>query len=175
MSNKSYLCTGTVEFFVHKGESYASAHYTWTLNETWKGGLPWQPSGRLHTSSAGMQGVWVWSLVTELTNGSVVKNRPANAGDARDTGSISGWGIPLGEGNGNPLQYSCLENPMDGEAWWATVHGSQRVGHDWATSLHFTSLHFTFLGWKRWKKKYSFTIEIITHSFKRVENTTNNP
>ena len=35
-----------------------------------------------------------------------------------------------GEGNGNPLQYSCLENPMDGEAWWATVHGSQRVGHD---------------------------------------------
>ena len=35
-----------------------------------------------------------------------------------------------GEGNGNPLQYSCLENPMDGGAWWATVHGSQRVGHD---------------------------------------------
>ena len=41
----------------------------------------------------------------------------------------------LGEGNGNPLQYSCLENPMDGGAWWATVHGSRRVGHDWATSL----------------------------------------
>ena len=40
-----------------------------------------------------------------------------------------------GEGNGNPLQYSCLENPMDGGAWWATVHGSQTVGHDWATSL----------------------------------------
>ena len=41
--------------------------------------------------------------------------------------------------NGNPLQYSCLENPMDGGAWWATVHGSQRVGHNWATSL---SLYF---------------------------------
>ena len=40
------------------------------------------------------------------------------------------------EGNGNPLQYSCLENPMDGGTWWATVHGSQRVGHDWATLLH---------------------------------------
>ena len=40
-----------------------------------------------------------------------------------------------GEGNGNPLQYSCLENPMDGGAWWATVHGSQRMGHDRATSL----------------------------------------
>ena len=35
-----------------------------------------------------------------------------------------------GEGNDNPLQYSCLENPMDGVAWWATIHGSQRVGHD---------------------------------------------
>ena len=41
----------------------------------------------------------------------------------------------FGEENGNPFQYSCLENPMDGGAWWATVHGSQRVGHDWATSL----------------------------------------
>ena len=42
---------------------------------------------------------------------------------------------PSGEGNGNPLQYSCLENPMDGGAWWAVVHGVARVGHDWATSL----------------------------------------
>ena len=41
----------------------------------------------------------------------------------------------IGEGDGNPLQCSCLENPMDGGAWWATVHGSQRVGHNWATSL----------------------------------------
>ena len=36
----------------------------------------------------------------------------------------------IGEGNGTPLQYSCLENPMDGGAWWAAVHGSLRVGHD---------------------------------------------
>ena len=35
-----------------------------------------------------------------------------------------------GEGNGTPLQYSCLENPMDGEAWWAAVHGVTEVGHD---------------------------------------------
>ena len=41
----------------------------------------------------------------------------------------------LGEGNGTPLQYSCLENPMDGEAWWAAVHGIARVGHDRVTSL----------------------------------------
>ena len=52
-----------------------------------------------------------------------VKNPPANAGDVRDVGSIPGSGRSPGEGNGNPLQYSCLENAMDGGAWWATVHG----------------------------------------------------
>ena len=46
-----------------------------------------------------------------------------------------GSGRSPGEGNGNPLQYPCLENSMDRGAWWATVAGSQRVGHDWATSL----------------------------------------
>ena len=49
----------------------------------------------------------------------MVKNMPANAGDA---GSITGSGRSPGEGNGNPLQYSCLENPMDRGAWRATVH-----------------------------------------------------
>ena len=52
--------------------------------------------------------------------GSEVKNSPVNAGDM---GSIPGWGRYLGEENGNPLQYSCLENPMDRGARWATVHG----------------------------------------------------
>ena len=52
--------------------------------------------------------------------GSVIKNPPANAGDLC---SIPGSGRSPGEGNGNPLQYSGLENPMDGEAWQATVHG----------------------------------------------------
>ena len=51
--------------------------------------------------------------------GSVVKNPPANAGEA---GFISRSGRSPGEGNGNPLQYSCLENPMDRGAWWATIH-----------------------------------------------------
>jgi len=50
----------------------------------------------------------------------VVKNLPANAGDAS---SIPGSGRSHGEGNGNLLQYSCLENPMNRRAWWATVHG----------------------------------------------------
>ena len=52
-----------------------------------------------------------------------VKNSTANAGDTRDAGSIPGSGRSPGEENGNPLQYSCLENPMDRGAWWARVHG----------------------------------------------------
>ena len=47
----------------------------------------------------------------------------ATASNAGDTGSIPGSGKSSGEGNGNPLQYFCLQNPMDGGAWWATVHG----------------------------------------------------
>ena len=53
----------------------------------------------------------------------VVKNLPANAGDVSDAGSIPGLGRSLGGGNGNPLQYSCLENLMDRGAWQTTVHG----------------------------------------------------
>ena len=55
--------------------------------------------------------------------GSVVKNLPANAEEVRDVGSIPGSRRSPGGGHSNPLQYSCLENPMDGGAWWATVHG----------------------------------------------------
>ena len=58
----------------------------------------------------------------------MVKNPPANAGEARDTCSIPGSGRSPGEGNGNPLQYSRLETSMDKVAWWATVHG---VAKNW--------------------------------------------
>ena len=58
---------------------------------------------------------------------SVVKNLPTIAGDR---GSIPGSGISPGGGNGNPLQCSCLGDPMDRGAWWATVCGVSRVGHD---------------------------------------------
>ena len=60
----------------------------------------------------------------------MVKASVCNEGDP---GSIPGLGRSPGEGNGNPLQYSCLENPMDRGAWWATVHGVARVGHDLVT------------------------------------------
>ena len=53
----------------------------------------------------------------------MVKNLPTSAGDKKDKGSIPGSRISLGGGHGNPLQYSCLDNPMDRGAWWATVHG----------------------------------------------------
>ena len=53
----------------------------------------------------------------------MVKNLPTNAGDIGDMGSIPGLGRSLGEGDGNPLWDSCLENPMDRGAWRATVHG----------------------------------------------------
>ena len=53
----------------------------------------------------------------------VVKNLPANAGDRGEVGSVSELGRSPVEGHGNPLQYYCLENPMDRGAWWATVHG----------------------------------------------------
>ena len=52
----------------------------------------------------------------------VVKNLPANAGDTRDASSIPGSGRSPGGGHGDPLQSSCLENPMDRGAWWAIVH-----------------------------------------------------
>ena len=55
--------------------------------------------------------------------GAVIENLPANAGDAGDAGLIPGSGRSSGGGNGNPLQYSCLENPKDRGAWRAAVHG----------------------------------------------------
>ena len=65
--------------------------------------------------------------------GTVVKDLPASAEDAGDMGSIPGSGRFHGEGNGNPLQYSCLGNPMDRGAWQARDHGVTKSGHDLAT------------------------------------------
>ena len=67
------------------------------------------------------------------SGGTVVSNSPANAGDAREVGLIPGSGRSPGEGNGNSLQYFCLENSMDRGTWWATVHG---VAKSWTLSMH---------------------------------------
>ena len=70
----------------------------------------------------------------------MVKNLPANAGDIRDLGSIPELGISPGEGNGNPLQYSCLENSMYRGDWWATVHGiSKELDTTKQLSIHAVS------------------------------------
>ena len=61
---------------------------------------------------------------SSFPGGSVIKNPPANA---EDVGSVPELGRSLGERNGNPLCFSCLENPMDKGAWWATVHWVTRV------------------------------------------------
>ena len=71
----------------------------------------------------------------------VVKNLPPKTGDTRNTGLIPGLGSFSGEGNGNPLQYSCLGNPMGGGAWRATVHevakNLTRLSNTTTTNLHF--------------------------------------
>ena len=77
----------------------------------------------------------------------VVKNPPAHAGDPRDAGSIPGMGRSPGGGHGNPLQYSCLENPTDRVAWRATVHG---VAKSW-TRLKRLGIH-----------GYSFRTALVT-------------
>ena len=71
------------------------------------------------------------SHIKSFTHGLVGKASARNAGGL---GSIPGWGSSPREGNGNPLQYSCLENSMDRGAWQATVHGLARVQHDLALS-----------------------------------------
>ena len=65
----------------------------------------------------------LWDTLWDFSGGSDSKESACNAGDL---GSIPGSGRSLGEENGNPLQYSCLENPMDRRASWATVHGAAK-------------------------------------------------
>ena len=71
--------------------------------------------------------IGLYSLAQASLVAQMVKASVCNVGDL---GSIPGSGRTPGEGNGNPLQYSCLENFMAGGTWWAIVHGLQRVGHD---------------------------------------------
>ena len=81
----------------------------------------------------------------------VVKNPSANAGDIRDVGSIPGWGRCPGGGHGSPLQSSCLENPMDRGAWWATVH-------EFAKSWRRLSTHTQSCRWKGLYKCFEYSL-----------------
>ena len=83
----------------------------------------------------GDSGAW-WAAVYGVAQGQTwlkqFSSTSSNAGDAGDAGSIPGLGKSPGEGNGNPLQCSYLENPRDRGAWWAAVYGVAQVGHDWS-------------------------------------------
>ena len=70
--------------------------------------------------------IWNSETVKGFSGGSVVKSLPANARDTKDVGQIPESGRSPGEGNGNPLQYSCLGNPKDRGAWQATLHGAAK-------------------------------------------------
>ena len=89
--------------------------------------IPWteKPGGlqSMGFSESDTTEVTLHTLIYYFPGDSVVKNPPANTRDVRDMGSIPGLGRSLGKGNGNSLQCSCLGNPMDREAWRATVHG----------------------------------------------------
>ena len=85
----------------------------------------------------------------------MIKNPPAKAGDSRDAGLKLRSRRSPGEGNGNPLQYSCLENYMDGGAWWATVHGVTKSQTRFQLHFHF---HTPYLGWG--SQKIGIIIEI---------------
>ena len=96
--------------------------------------------------------IYIYIYIYGFHGGSEVKTSACNAGDL---GSIPGLGRSPGEGNGNPLQYSWLENPMDGGAWWATVHGVAKsrtllsffvvVAHQASPSMGFFTKKVTFL------------------------------
>ena len=98
--------------------------------------IPGMGSHRVRHDWSDLAVAVAYHLYLGFPGGSEGKESVCNAGD---TGSIPGLGWSPGEGNGCPLQYSWLENSMDRGAWWATVPGSQRVGHSWVTNT-FTTL-----------------------------------
>ena len=111
---------------------------TWLRDQTWLSYIARQilycPS-QTHTdefqNGFASNYVLIWASQVAL----VVKNPPANSGNTRHSGSIPGLGRSPGGGQGNSLQYSCLENSMDRGVWQATVHGvTPRVRHDWANT-----------------------------------------
>ena len=108
--------------------------------------------------------------------GSVVKNPPASAGDAKEVGSIPGSGRSPGKGNVSPLQYSCLENPVDslvGYSSWLSCKDMSSTGHNWVTkqALIFFNFYF-FISWRlitlQYCSGFCHTLKWISHGFTYV-------
>ena len=139
----SYDRTGTLNHLIWAGkkrvvwvkEHHAGKHVSYDLQEcsVYLSGSVWVSCHPKALSTANTQQLlnkfnYILSVLGGFPGGLVVKNPAANAGDTWDSSLIPGSGRSAGGGNGNPCQYSCLENPMDRGAWWATVHG---VGKSW--------------------------------------------
>ena len=120
--SRTRLSDFTFTFHFHALEKEMATHSSvlaWRIPGTGEpGGLPSMGSRRVWHDWSNLAAAAA-SRHTGFPGGSVIKNLPANAGDV---GLIPGSGRPPGGGHANPLQYFCLENPMDKGAWWATVH-----------------------------------------------------
>ena len=128
--------------------------WVWAISGSW-----WWTGKPGVLQSMGSQWVgpdWATEVNWGFLGSSVVKNPPTIAGDVRDLASIPGWERSPGEGNDNPLQYSCLgkkrNHPMDRGAWRVAVHGVAKVWHHWA-SEH--SLLFDLSTWKKIEERTS--------------------
>ena len=93
-------------------------------------------------------------------NGPLVKNLPANAWDTGDAGSIPGLGRSPGGGTGDPLQYSCLKNPLDRGAWWDTVQRVTKSGYDWAKEWYVWYRYILLVGRVRCPMSSKITIYV---------------
>ena len=120
---------------------------------SWTRRLSWMTSVNIQLSPNWIciyldNGMWVGCKIRGicLSGGIVVRNLPVNAEDERDSGSIPGSGSAHGGGNGNPFQYSCLENSMDRGVSGATVHGVTKSQTQ--LSLHTCSIYFWSSHWR---------------------------
>ena len=121
----------------------------------------------------------IWLVVTIGYLGfpvaSLVKNPPANAVDRGDMGLICGSRRSLGRGHGNPLQYSCLENSMAREAWWAAVYGAAKswtrlsINDHRVLSKNFSTVP-SFLGFNLYQSLYTWTLKSETVSWGLLQN-----
>ena len=113
----------------------------------------------------GMAWLWIYSFMHTRKKNLQVKNLPASVGDMRDGCSILWSERSSGEGHGNPIKYSCLENPMDRGAWWATAH---KVAKSWTQVKQFNSSGAGSLSWGLQVQTPELSIDYFSSSSLRL-------